>query len=294
MLHFCTTSDKNFLLKGLVLYNSLTETVKNPITLHWLCLDEETSDIIESLKKSHEKYANIIPYKLSEIEKHDDELMAFKNSGHKSKFGDERTNYIWALTPYFINYILKSGEIPKNEKLIYADSDICFYHDPQIILTAMNGSSIGIHTHRFGGNKKTSESGWYNVGVMVFTNDSVGVKMSDKWKYWCVTPNNKYYETHGTCGDQKYLELFEKYAGILNVSVFDENPAVPLSHRAPWCTHEDGKPVIFYHFSHFTFNIEKGTWADSINGEWKPARHNHIFPYYKNYFEEIKKANTLV
>lgn len=293
MLHFCTTSDSNYLAKGLALYKSLKQTVKEEFRLHWLCLDDECFHILNNLR-----LPEVCTYSLSALEESDEELVTLKNSGHQSQFGTPQANYIWALTPYFINYLLHNI-IQPNEKLTYADSDIYFYRSPEDILNAVGTKSVGIHTHRFGGNKKTSDSGWYNVGVMVFTKDETGLKISDFWKRLVMNPNkqkNEYYVEYGKCGDQKYLELFIPLFGEENVCVFDEHPDFSISHRAPWCCDEDNRPVYFYHFSHFTYDIARNWWRDHVNEkpEWKPTRHAHILPYYEKYWEEIKKAEGLI
>lgn len=298
MLHICTTSDSNYLHKGLALYASLERTLgyKN-FDLHWLCLNDECYTTLSKLVKSKAPYStNIYLYTISEFESKDAELVKLKNCGHKSQHGTAEANYIWALTPYFINYLLHNI-IPANEKLMYADADIFFYYTPQLIFDVVGTKSVGIHTHRFGGNKKTSASGWYNVGVMIFSNDAHGIKISDLWKDWVMHPNpteNKYYKEYGLCGDQKYVELFPVILGEEHVCVFDENSAI--SHRAPWCCDEDNRSVYFYHFSHFTFSIEKNWWRDHVNekAEWRPSANPHIYPYYEKYYQEIRKANEVL
>lgn len=291
-INFCTLCDKNYLHKALALYSSLKSTVKKPFRLFWLCIDNETFTILSKLK-----IENVIPIELSLLEKVDIDLQKSKDNP-PSKYGSQRDNYIWSLTPYFINYLLDERRkyIPEGEKLTYVDSDILFYQSPEVILDIIGNRPIGIHTHRFGRRIKSKESpaGWYNVGVVVLTNNPVGMHVSNLWKYWTMNQTHEYYERYGTCGDQKYLELFEHVAGGDNVCVFDEDEHTRISHRAPWCIEEDNLPVVFYHFSHFTFDLQKNTWSDSLRGEWKPADNAHIRPFYEGYFEEIKKSEALI
>jgi hypothetical protein len=127
---------------------------------------------------------------------------------------------------------------------------------------------------------------------MVFRNNEIGRFVSDGWKYWLLNVNNPFYEKYGSCGDQGYLHAFFEITDPNNICVFDVDG--PVSHLAPWCTWMDGKPICFFHFSHFNFDLANNTWRDSLRGEWRPARHEHIMPYYENYFKVIKKMNNLV
>jgi hypothetical protein len=285
MMHFCTTSDSNYLLKGLSLYQSIKDTHGEIFELFWLCIDDDCFNTLTRINLQ-----GVRPISLSVLEAMDPALNQAKKNP-PTKYGSQRDNYIWSLTPYFINHILE-GYIKSDEYLMYCDSDICFYHDPEIINNAVLPKSIGIHTHRFGPKRTKLDVGWYNVGVTVFRKDVAGRLASRQWRQWSLDgENGDYYEEYGTCGDQKFLELFPQLF-TQDVCVFDDD--VRISHRAPWCCDEDGKPVIFYHFSHFVHDIDKGTWRDSLNGEWRPSKHSHIKPYYDNYFELIKKVSTFI
>lgn len=172
---------------------------------------------------------------------------------------------------------------------MYVDADIYFYGNPQRILDEMNGASVGIHTHRFTEPFRETDSGWYNCGIVVFKNDISGNGISEAWKKWLLNPKNKHYETHGKCGDQKYLELFLYYSSF--VSVFDKN----ILHGAPWCCNDlKDKEILWYHFSHFT--VKDGKWSDHINliPEWNPTAHSFIKPYYENYFKVIQEKEKMI
>lgn len=287
MLHFCTLCDKNFLLKGLALHRSLKKTIRLPFKLYWLCIDAETYDALVKIN-----LPEIVPFALSALEAEHLALAEQKEKQLNSKYGSPYENYVWSLTPFFVNYLLYQHFIEPNEKLTYIDSDIYFYRSPEIILNTVGTKTIGLHTHRFGCPKDKKDkiiAGWYNVGVVVFTKNDNGLKISDLWSYWVFNQDNEYYKQYGTCGDQKYLELFEEIIGLDDVCVFDEHPQI--SHRAPWCVEEDSKPVVFFHFSHFTHNFEKDFYSDSRKGEWNPTKFKHIHPYYDNYWLEIKELN---
>lgn len=275
-MNFCTHCDKNYFYKAFALWKSLTEQCES-FTLHWLCNDDDTFRQLNNLK-----LPNVIAYSLTELEK--DEELSKAKSNPPCKYGTQYSQYCWTLTPYFTNYILK--QLPEGEKLIYADSDIFFYHSPKIILDIIGDKAIGIHSHGFSGAYRDCETGWYNVGVTVLTNNEKGREISDVWKGWLLNPNNEYYNTHGMCGDQKYLDLFPKLWHD-DVCVFDDNRC---NHLAPWNT-TIKEPVIFFHFSHFNIDMNTGKWRDSNNGEWHPARDFAIQKYYNSYAISIKALN---
>lgn len=287
MISFCTTGDRDYLFKGLALLQSLKDTLgEGNFELHWLCIDVETQLALCKLMD----YDHIKIYSLGYLEKEDEHLVAAQNNP-PSNYGSQRDNYIWALTPYFINYLLKNN--PKIESLVYVDNDIQFLQSPQVILDVVGDKAMGVHTHRFKtGRKNGDEVGWFNVGVVVFQNNFDGQMLSNLWKEWVLNYNNPYREKYGLCGDQGYLcKLYELFTD--KICVFDEDERI--SHLAPWCPHLNGRPIIFIHFSHFNFDLQENTWRDSHHGEWKPVvKHRHMRQYYENYFEAIKKASKLL
>lgn len=276
MINIATLCDKKYILKGLAMRQSLID-LGVEYKIYWLCLDDETYDTASRLE-------GVVPFNISYFSK-DIDLQTIK-SNPETKYGSQRDNYIWSLAPFFVNFLLRSGK----GDIVYVDSDIFFYESPKIILDYIGDKSIGIHTHRFGPNRKKLDVGWYNVGVVYLKSDRVGMLTSDLWKHWVIDTSSPYYEEYGTCGDQKFLELFP-YMFPNNVCVFDEGE---ISHRAPWCCDEDNKKVHFFHFSHFNCNLEQNSWTDSNHGEWKPSKHPHIKPYYEQYFEKIKQVSKLL
>lgn len=290
MLYACTLCDKNYALKGLAMYKSLLKTYKGDALLYWLCLDNETFVQVGEMN-----LPGIILFRIDDLDAEYD-LASVRNRPN-AIWGDDHANFCWRLPPIFIDYLLKLY-MPDGGKLIYVDSDITFYHSPQIILDIVGHKSVGIHTHRFSGRFDDSkETGWYNVGVMVFTNNLTGKAVTGQWCRWMADPATDLYKKYGTCGDQKWLNLFIPTFGHLNICVFDEEG--DCGHLAPWnCTgighpqkhfilyNGHKQPVVFFHFSHF--RIENGQWRDSLHGEWKPAADPAIAVYYQEYFEALQ------
>ena len=75
MINICTLSDKNFLLKGLALYQSLHNICESNFMIHYLCLDSETYNILEKLN-----FYNIRLYSLEKIESIDSKLTECRNN----------------------------------------------------------------------------------------------------------------------------------------------------------------------------------------------------------------------
>lgn len=295
MMNFCTVADSNYLLKGLAMYNSIAATYKGEFRLHWLCLDDKCyNSLVDMWQKENN---NIRPYKLTDFEKTNTELAIMKRNP-ATMFGDAYSNYCWALTPWFIDYILNFGLNNRDTGLMYVDSDIYFFKSPQLILDAMDAKgyegkdySVAIHTHRFTKPYNGDlDTGWYNVGVLYFKANDLGEEIAKTWKNWMIDTQNPYYKTHGKTGDQKYLELFSQIWGQEFIFVFDEE--TNISHLAPWCANiEPEKETLFFHFSHFRYNLKQNAWYDSLQGEWAPAREKGIEPYYQRYFAAIKAAS---
>lgn len=235
---FCTLFDKNYLYKGLVLYQSLITHCKK-FTLWILCMDDITYSVLERMKLEDVK---LIP--LNDFE--DDDLRKVKQ---------ERTvaEYCWTCTAPLINYVMKQEG--QASLITYLDADLFFYSDPRPIYDELGSNSILIIGHRFSQEykEKESTSGVYNVSMVIFRKDSYGLECLDWWKEQCLKVCSLDAGA-GHCGDQKYLDDWP--TRFRNVVV--------LQHRgggvAPWNisnyrinsvngkVYVDSDDLIFYHF----------------------------------------------
>jgi hypothetical protein len=295
-LHFCTVFDRNYLHKGLSLYFSLHEELKGkvgierPFMLHVLCLDQETFETLRAIN-----YKNVYLYLLSNLEEYYPELQQAKQL-QPSLYGSQRDNYIWRLTPFFVNHLLSSNWIKPHQYLMYVDSDIFFYKSPEVVLNVIKESkkSVGIHTHRFGGPfKNTMDVGWFNVGVIVFKADAIGKRIAGWWKTLTINNNHDRYKEYGTCGDQKYLDLIYQIEKD-NVCVFDEEGS--LYHLAPWNDYIADKDdeLVFMHFSHFQADLQGMNHKDSYHGEWNPMRNPNVKNIYDTYNQHVQMVDALI
>ena len=284
------------------MYRSIS-TLESNFHLHALCIDKKSHDLLLSLN-----LPNVTPYDAHQIEEESEELQAFKNNSEKSRrwawagaipYGDDYANYCWALTPFFCHYLLKNKNI---DSLLYVDADIYFYSDINLIFEEISDKSIGIVTHRTEHHlTDETEAGKYNVGIVYFKNDETGFECATFWKDLLLNPHNPYSDHYGTCGDQKYLELFEIKFDPSKICVIDSL----AGHGAPWSFESykyidkykiewrgTEQQLIFNHFSHFLFN--ENDWSSSYNGEWAPENLNpHVMEYYQDYYREMKKTKEI-
>jgi hypothetical protein len=191
MLNFCTYFDSNYLINGLALYNSLVRHA-TPFQLWILCLDNIVYEIFQKLS-----LAGVTPISLNDFEKEDKELL-------QAKANRSRIEYYFTCTPCLPLYILNN--YPKVNLMTYLDSDLFFFSDPSPIFEELNGDSVLIVGHRFPRRlKKLEYHGIYNVGLLSFRRDDIGLQCLNWWRNscleWCYDreENDRY-------ADQKYLD----------------------------------------------------------------------------------------
>src|SRR3977135_3134158 len=134
MVHYCTYFDRNYLVRGLILYRSLKRHGQ-PFTLWVLCMDTETYTALDRLKEPM-----IRPIRLSDFERGDDALLA-------AKANRSTIEYYFTCTPSLPLYVL--GIEPRIEMITYLDADLKFFANPQAIFDELGSNSIGIIPHHF-------------------------------------------------------------------------------------------------------------------------------------------------
>jgi hypothetical protein len=190
MYNFITLFDKNYLSRGLALYQSLSKNCEDFI-LYVLAIDVETENYLSS--KIFDKLKII---SLSSLEAKYPELLLKKN---------ERTRgeYCWTLTPYSILYAIDTFSL---DSCTYLDSDIYFFDNPKYIFDAIGDNSVLITEHRYTPEyDQTYTSGKYCVQFVFFRNDSLGLTALTWWKERCFEWCHARFE-EGKFGDQKYLD----------------------------------------------------------------------------------------
>lgn len=276
---YCTVSDYKYLVKGVALYQSL-EKHNESFKLYYLAIDNEAYSQLLRLKSEFpEDFKFLMPISIYDLHNEDIKHMRKLKA---SKYGDAYSQFCWALTPYFTNWCLLRF-VEEGNCVYYVDSDLYFYDSITEIQKELGEKSIGIISHR----GPNGDVGEFNVGIVVFRNSEAGRECSKLWKDWLIDENNPYYVEYGTCGDQKYLELFPKLFFSETV-VLDKT----FHHFAPWNADKiDYKlPLVFAHYSHFNMTLNKSegnyTWASHYKSEWQPENQSErIRICYREYAE---------
>lgn len=271
---YCTYFDKYYLLKGLALYSSLVK--HNPGAKLWiLCMDQFTYKILNKM--------NLVNVKLiTKKEFEDDKLLKIKRT---------RTSleYYWSCTPSLPLYVLDSFKTC--DYVIYIDSDMFFYSSSDPIFDELSHNSIYLVEHRYPPDQiyRISKQGRFNVGILVFKNDSQSRKCLERWRDQCI--DWCYFrEEEGKMGDQMYLNEWPRLYDKLTIS---QNLGV---NAAPWniaqnnVRKKDDKILIgnynlvCYHFHQFKI-INAKTFIFAKGYELSSHVTNII---YKPYLDEIK------
>ena len=243
--YFCTYFDRNYLLKGMALIDSLLLHVGPDLHLTVVCMDELTRLLLPQLYPHN---IEVVP--IHELEENDAPLRAVK---------PERSvvEYLWTTTPTQILRILERH--PQAERLTYVDADLYFYNSPDAVYRELGDAAVLIHAHRFPERLKALEqNGIYNVGLLTFNNNKQSHEILQWWRErcleWCGAAVR-----NGMLGDQGYLNDWpERFPGVVvtqNIGV----GAAPWNHEQYQFSHDgsrvlvDQTPLIVYHYHAFSF-----------------------------------------
>lgn len=274
---FCTLFDKNYIYKGLSLYNSLLKNCPD-FTLWILCMDEATLDILTKLDLKKGKL-------ISRAEFEDPELLKVKPTRTVAE-------YCWTCTPSLPLFVLKKD--PSIDMIAYLDADLFFFSDPAPVYEEFGNNSIMIIEHRFPDHlKHLEENGIYNVEMLIFRNNEQGIRCLTWWRErcleWC------YYRLEdGKLGDQKYLDdwtvrfpgvhvLQHKGAGVALWNIM--RYSVTQRGRK---TFIDDAELVFYHFHAFT--LVNGREYRIGNNSNYPITRQKIKFLYEPYMKSIREA----
>lgn len=285
MLHLTTFFDKNYLSRGLVLYNSLKEYTSD-FELYILCLDDFTKDYFE---KNKIDFPEVNTLQLKDIEENDADLAIAKTNR-------SRIEYYFTLSPCLPLYLLKKHNL---SHICSLDADILFLNSPKSLFDKLNEYSIVITPHKFSDEiTHLSKFGMYNVSFQIFKNNETGLACLQKWKEECIEYcGDEYDEVNERFADQKYLD---KWLTLYPNEVFVLNDNI--SGLAPWnlnnykvekienCYYSNQEQIIFYHFHHF--KIFNESWASNGFNEYKAKHQNGVDALYLDYWNKIDSFNN--
>jgi hypothetical protein len=241
---YVTYFDSGYLARGLTLIASLRKNGDHsPVWV--LCLDDETHAFLTEIGDDSIRLLTI-----NEVEAFEPRLLPLK-------FERSRMEYYFTCTPILMQLVQRRAA--KDHVVIYLDSDLFFFDDPERVLAAMRGESVGIIGHRYPSflAQHLAKYGTYNVGWVGFRNEKNGNDCLDwyveKCLEWCHdTPSE------GRYADQGYLNSFASlFSGVVVIT----DPGINM---APWNTWRlrvsSGKtaesaplingssPLVFFHF----------------------------------------------
>ena len=284
MLYFTTYFDKNYLSRGLVLYDSLKEH-SSSFKLFVLCLDDFTLDYF----KNHPgQYPEIEILSLGEMEAYDREL-------NDCKTDRSLIEYYFTLSPCLPLYLLKKHALPH---ICSLDADIFFLQSPELLFNYLNEYSIVITPHKFSAElSDLVKYGYYNVSFQIFKNDDNGQNCLANWREQClIWCGDHFDEINNRFADQKYLDEWpQRYRGA--VKILDDH----VSGIAPWnlnnytikrknrAFYSNDERMIFYHFHQFKFISAK--WASHGFNEYQVKYNHEIGKLYLEYWNKVNKYN---
>lgn len=285
MLYLTTYFDKNYLSRGLVLYNSLKK-YNQEFELYILCLDDFTHDYF---LKNKSTYKEIKLLKLNEIEENDFHLI-------EAKSNRSRIEYYFTLSPCLPLFLLKKYNLPH---ICSLDADILFLDNPKKIFDKLNDYSIIVTPHKFSKELLHLEKyGIFNVSFQIFKNNSIGLECLNEWKKDCINwCGDEFDKINDRFADQKYLD---KWSNLFPNELYSLNDNT--SGLAPWNInnyaitkkndefYSNNEKIIFYHFHHFKILSKK--WATNGFNEYKVNSQSNLDLLYLYYWNLIENKNN--
>lgn len=247
MKHFyCSTFSKDYIYKGILLYESLLQHDKD-FHFFMICFDDEVKSLVDKMNLK-----NLTTVALSDIEKADKDLLEAKKSRNDKE-------YIWTSKGSVMLYILNNFDV---DHIVWLDGDTFFYSDPKPIFDEwIEVYSIMLTKERW---RKEHESrnlttGIYNTGFMGFKRDEYGLEalqwFRKKLIEWCYDKRER-----GLWSDQVYVndwpKRFNRVGVIKNIGV-NVTPYImencQVTRDSSKKIYVNGKKLIFYHSYGFKY-----------------------------------------
>lgn len=245
MHYYCTTLSKDYIHKGLMLYNSLKKHDKK-FKMFIICMHDEVKNLLGKII-----YENAVFIAIKDIETWDSELISVK-------LGRSEKEYAWTSKASIILYLLSNYS--ELNHIVWLDSDIVFYSDPQPIFNELKLCSILLTKEGFKGiNKKLKNVyGVFNTGLMGFKRNEYSIKRIDwlrkkciEWCYDWILP--------GKWSDQMYLNHWDKrFKGVrviknIGINATAWNVQGCKARKIDNEIYLDDTKLIFYHYSGFRY-----------------------------------------
>jgi hypothetical protein len=276
---FVTLFDKNYLVKGISMIDSLLgNSIEHKILI--LSLDVKT---YETLNAYFTKNDRIV---IKQID--------FISPQILTKISNDRSyrEFCWALSSILSYTILTK----QNLDVIYLDADLYFFNSVELLISKCVMYNAAITPHRFSEIYRQLEvNGKFNVQWVYFKNNEIGRKVALDWMTDCII-STEYNPAAGVVGDQKYLDSWpSRYKNILEIS--DEGAGL-----APW--NQSGvvvrkiekslyvgaeEKLVFYHFH--SLNIYFNLLVLPVSSNYRLGK--EVFDLiYTKYVKELNRVRS--
>ena len=172
MMILCTLFDSFYLSRGLIMYESLKETINN-FHLYIFAFDDFSYRILKNLELDRSTVISLQEFENQEL--------------LKAKDTRTRAEYCWTSTSSVIEYVLDKYKV---ESCTYLDADLYFYGSPSVLLDELSGEkSVMITEHRYYGLAHIFEqkrAGRFCVQFITFRNEKESRKILGKWIKQCI------------------------------------------------------------------------------------------------------------
>ena len=274
MRFYCTIFDKNYLLQGVTLFNSLNFSSRK-FRFYALCMDSEAYELLVKINLE-----DLIPVKLEDV--FTQELREIRSRTTKGQF-------CWVLQPVFCQFVLENFEA---NMVIYLEADSLFFSDPEAILEELGDGSVSIVPHNFSSDYDNSATaGKFCVQFNAFRNDDNAKKVLNYWKSECFKYSK---EDLLSYPGQTCLDEWPSFNGVKVIKNIGAGVA-------PWNMRKfvfsfkgstievDDKPIVFFHYHSFGFypdgDVELGLY---------PVPKSIVNSAYNIYVKKLNQAEKLI
>lgn len=233
---YCTIFDSAYLPRALALHESLIRH-STTASLAFFCVDDRAAELLSRMSLDR---AHIVPHAQFATPVLDG-LRAARS----------RAEYCWTCKPFALLHA--AHRVPDAAWIIYVDTDMMFYGDPDVALPKDRHYLITPHNFHSAFLKYGATAGQHNAGYFGMRNSEFGRSVAEWWAERCIESCSRAV-SETMYGDQKYLDRMR------SLFPFGMSSLHPGLNAAPWNVERftldemggqvmlDGQPLLLYHF----------------------------------------------
>lgn len=268
MQNYCTLFDKNYLIFGLALHQSLLRQ-SGDFRLYMLAMDSECERILRQLDL---RQVFVVPLHYVVTPEYD-------HIRQQMSFGQ----LCWTCQPLLCKYVLRECAA---HSVVYLEADSYFFDDPAVLLEEIGDKAVSLVPHAYSeGFDQTPVSGIYCVQFNRFGSDDESARLLADWEANCLKydKDNRNYLPGQLC-----LDDWPQRSDAVHVV------GHPGAGVAPWNLGGrrfssrdghvlvDGARVNFYHFHELSFLGDRSLYLSSY-----PMGRDVVDLVYKPYAREL-------